>query len=175
MSRALAGYPDVSAETRERRIAKLEAERRAGHIAAERVPEAPAVPGALAQLRLRRAGQGFPIEAECRIEVAARVGDFAHQGQGLGTLAERGVGQSAFVLPLIISEGPRSHRIEDVDRPRRTPAKTLALLGAAHTAGASIGVVGTLSTTEYLPYQVARVIASLDHLSGGRAAWNVVT
>jgi transposase len=33
------------------------------------------------------------------------------------------------------------HRIEDVDRPRRTPAKTLALLGAAHTAGASIGTV----------------------------------
>ncbi|CAN5881058.1 NtaA/DmoA family FMN-dependent monooxygenase [soil metagenome] len=38
-----------------------------------------------------------------------------------------------------------------------------------------IGVVGTLSTTEYLPYQVARVIASLDHLSGGRAGWNIVT
>jgi transposase len=33
------------------------------------------------------------------------------------------------------------HRIEDVDRPRRTPAKTLALLSAAHHAGPSIGAV----------------------------------
>jgi transposase len=33
------------------------------------------------------------------------------------------------------------HRIEDVDRPRRTPPKTLALLSAAHHAGPSIGAV----------------------------------
>ena len=33
------------------------------------------------------------------------------------------------------------HRIDDVDRPHRTPAKTLAVLGAAHHAGASIGAV----------------------------------
>jgi transposase len=33
------------------------------------------------------------------------------------------------------------HRIEDHDRPRRTPAKTLALLSAAHHAGPSIGAV----------------------------------
>jgi transposase len=33
------------------------------------------------------------------------------------------------------------HRIEDADRPRRTPAKTLALLSAAHRAGASVGAI----------------------------------
>jgi hypothetical protein len=33
------------------------------------------------------------------------------------------------------------HRIEEADRPRRTPAKTLALLRAAHQAGPSIGVI----------------------------------
>lgn len=33
------------------------------------------------------------------------------------------------------------HRIEDADRPRRTPAKTLALLSAAHHAGPSVGAV----------------------------------
>jgi hypothetical protein len=33
------------------------------------------------------------------------------------------------------------HRIEDADRPRRTPAKTLAVLSAAHHAGAAIGAV----------------------------------
>lgn len=33
----------------------------------------------------------------------------------------------------------------------------------------------TYSTTYYPPFHVARTFASLDHLSGGRAAWNVVT
>ncbi|MSQ52397.1 MAG: LLM class flavin-dependent oxidoreductase [Betaproteobacteria bacterium] len=38
-----------------------------------------------------------------------------------------------------------------------------------------IGLTATVSTTYNEPYNVARVIASLDHLSGGRAGWNVVT
>ena len=44
-------------------------------------------------------------------------------------------------------------------------------------AGATehIGLGATYSTTYYTPYHVARTFATLDHLSGGRAAWNVVT
>src|ERR1700712_310526 len=44
-------------------------------------------------------------------------------------------------------------------------------------AGATrqIGLGATYSTTYYAPFHVARTFASLDHLSGGRAAWNVVT
>jgi len=38
-----------------------------------------------------------------------------------------------------------------------------------------IGLAATVSTTYSEPYQVARTFASLDHLSNGRAAWNVVT
>ncbi|MBP0625294.1 NtaA/DmoA family FMN-dependent monooxygenase, partial [Cupriavidus sp. LEh25] len=38
-----------------------------------------------------------------------------------------------------------------------------------------IGLVATASTTYNEPYHVARKFASLDHLSGGRAGWNVVT
>lgn len=38
-----------------------------------------------------------------------------------------------------------------------------------------IGLVGTVSTSFEEPYNVARRFASLDHLSRGRAAWNVVT
>ncbi|MFM9969559.1 MAG: LLM class flavin-dependent oxidoreductase [Burkholderiales bacterium] len=38
-----------------------------------------------------------------------------------------------------------------------------------------IGLTATVSTTYNEPYSVARVFASLDHLSGGRAGWNVVT
>src|SRR4029453_5529502 len=38
-----------------------------------------------------------------------------------------------------------------------------------------IGLGATYSTTYYPPFHVARTFATLDHLSGGRAAWNVVT
>ena len=38
-----------------------------------------------------------------------------------------------------------------------------------------IGVGVTYSTTYYEPFHVARVFATLDQLTGGRAAWNVVT
>jgi FMN-dependent oxidoreductase (nitrilotriacetate monooxygenase family) len=38
-----------------------------------------------------------------------------------------------------------------------------------------IGLVGTLSTTIYPPFLLARQFATLDHLSRGRAGWNVVT
>src|SRR5258707_25585 len=38
-----------------------------------------------------------------------------------------------------------------------------------------IGLVGSISTTYSEPYNVARLLASLDHISDGRAAWNVVT
>jgi FMN-dependent oxidoreductase (nitrilotriacetate monooxygenase family) len=38
-----------------------------------------------------------------------------------------------------------------------------------------IGLAATVSTTYGEPYHIARFFGSLDHLSGGRAAWNVVT
>jgi hypothetical protein len=38
-----------------------------------------------------------------------------------------------------------------------------------------LGLGATLSTTFYPPYHLARTLASLDHLSAGRACWNVVT
>jgi len=38
-----------------------------------------------------------------------------------------------------------------------------------------LGLGATLSTTFFNPYYLARTLASLDHLSGGRACWNVVT
>jgi FMN-dependent oxidoreductase (nitrilotriacetate monooxygenase family) len=47
---------------------------------------------------------------------------------------------------------------------------------ATMAAGTSrIGVGATVSTTYWEPYHVARTFATLDHMSGGRAAWNVVT
>ena len=38
-----------------------------------------------------------------------------------------------------------------------------------------LGLGATYSTTYYEPFHVARVYATLDHMLGGRAAWNVVT
>lgn len=49
------------------------------------------------------------------------------------------------------------------------------VLGVLAEATSRIGLGATYSTTYYAPFHVARTFASLDHLSGGRAAWNVVT
>jgi FMN-dependent oxidoreductase (nitrilotriacetate monooxygenase family) len=51
----------------------------------------------------------------------------------------------------------------------------IAVLGAAAAATDHLGLGATYSTTYYEPFHVARTFATLDHLSGGRAAWNVVT
>ncbi|WP_391573692.1 LLM class flavin-dependent oxidoreductase [Cohnella sp.] len=51
----------------------------------------------------------------------------------------------------------------------------LTLLSALASVTSRIGLVGTLSTSYSEPFTVARQFASLDHLSGGRAGWNLVT
>lgn len=51
----------------------------------------------------------------------------------------------------------------------------LTILSALAAVTDHIGLVGTLTVSYTEPYNVARQFASLDHLSGGRAGWNVVT
>lgn len=51
----------------------------------------------------------------------------------------------------------------------------LTLLAALATHTSRIGLVATVSTSYMPPYHVARKFAALDQLSGGRAAWNLVT
>jgi len=51
----------------------------------------------------------------------------------------------------------------------------LTLLSALSSVTSHIGLVATASTTYNEPYHIARKWASLDHLSGGRAGWNIVT
>ncbi|WP_037078753.1 LLM class flavin-dependent oxidoreductase [Neorhizobium vignae] len=51
----------------------------------------------------------------------------------------------------------------------------LTLLSAIAGATRHIGLGATMSTTYSDPFTVARAFASLDHISGGRAAWNAVT
>lgn len=52
---------------------------------------------------------------------------------------------------------------------------TFAILAALSAVTERIGLAGTINSTFNEPYEVARQFASLDHLSAGRAAWNVVT
>src|SRR6516165_9893574 len=49
------------------------------------------------------------------------------------------------------------------------------VLGVAAAVTSHIGLGATYSTTYYAPFHVARTFATLDHISGGRAAWNIVT
>jgi FMN-dependent oxidoreductase (nitrilotriacetate monooxygenase family) len=51
----------------------------------------------------------------------------------------------------------------------------LTLLSALSTHTSHIGLVATMSTSYNEPFHVARKFASLDHLSSGRAGWNLVT
>ncbi|MAC77870.1 MAG: nitrilotriacetate monooxygenase [Rhodobacteraceae bacterium] len=51
----------------------------------------------------------------------------------------------------------------------------LTLLGALCMTTSRIGIVATVSTTYSEPYNVARMLASIDHMSKGRGGWNVVT
>ena len=56
--------------------------------------------------------------------------------------------------------------------PALEPTVLLASIAAATT---HIGVIGTASTSYNEPYNIARRFSTLDHVSGGRAGWNVVT
>lgn len=52
---------------------------------------------------------------------------------------------------------------------------TFTVLAALAAVTDRLGLTGTINSTFNEPYEVARQFASLDHLSDGRAAWNVVT
>jgi FMN-dependent oxidoreductase (nitrilotriacetate monooxygenase family) len=52
---------------------------------------------------------------------------------------------------------------------------TFTVLAALAAVTTRLGLAGTINSTFNEPYEVARQFASLDHLSGGRSAWNVVT
>jgi FMN-dependent oxidoreductase (nitrilotriacetate monooxygenase family) len=56
-----------------------------------------------------------------------------------------------------------------------TSFEPMTLLPALAMVTTHLGLIATGSTTYDEPYHVARRFASLDHLSGGRAGWNVVT
>ena len=78
---------------------------------------------------------------------------------------------------LFLAEGLRLREqnglIYDLDVVGRPDTFTILTALAAVTG--RLGLAGTINSTFNEPYEVARQFATLDHLSGGRAAWNVVT
>jgi len=98
--------------------------------------------------------------------------NFKHIKQFIQTL-ERGKFDAFFmadhlaVLNMPIQALKRSATVTSFD--------PLTLLPALAAVTDHIGLIATASTTFNEPYHVARKFASLDHISGGRAGWNVVT
>ncbi len=56
-----------------------------------------------------------------------------------------------------------------------TSFEPLTLLSALAMMTKDLGLIATASTTYDAPYHIARRFSSLDHISGGRAGWNIVT
>ena len=86
--------------------------------------------------------------------------------------AERGLFDFLFLaegLRLREHQG-RIHDLDVVGRP-----DTFTVLNALAAVTTHLGLGGTINTTFNEPWELARQFASLDHLSGGRAAWNLVT
>jgi FMN-dependent oxidoreductase (nitrilotriacetate monooxygenase family) len=71
------------------------------------------------------------------------------------------------VLNMPVEALKRSHTV--------TSFEPFTLLSALAGVTEKIGLAATASTTYDEPYHIARRFASLDHISGGRAAWNIVT
>lgn len=63
----------------------------------------------------------------------------------------------------------------DVAQAARTWLEPLTVLAAVAVATQRIGLIATCSTTYTEPFNLARQFASIDHISQGRAAWNIVT
>ena len=64
---------------------------------------------------------------------------------------------------------------ENIRYSSRIRFEPLTWLSAIAAATQKIGLIATASTTYNQPYNLARLFASLDHLSHGRAGWNIVT
>ncbi|MEU7038566.1 LLM class flavin-dependent oxidoreductase [Streptomyces sp. NPDC046237] len=93
--------------------------------------------------------------------------DIAHY-QNLARIAERGKLDSVFLADSPVLHGD----------PGRRPSSKLeptVLLTALAVVTSRIGLIATASTSYNEPFNLARRFASLDHVSGGRAGWNIVT
>lgn len=97
---------------------------------------------------------GHPKDAAWAIRVARKV--------------EEGLFDAFFLADGLVGPNPQ-------EQGKAGGLEPLTLLGAIAASTSHIGLVGTVSTTFSEPFNVARMFASLDHISRGRSRWNVVT
>jgi FMN-dependent oxidoreductase (nitrilotriacetate monooxygenase family) len=89
--------------------------------------------------------------------------------QEIGRIAEAGCLQAVFLADtLAVAE-------ENFERPNFGAMDPTIVLAAVASVTKHVGLVATASTTYNEPYNLARRISTLDHLSHGRASWNIVT
>jgi FMN-dependent oxidoreductase (nitrilotriacetate monooxygenase family) len=95
----------------------------------------------------------------------------------LGRTLEEGCFDMLFFDDRLAMPGIYEGSVDQAVRLGARPVKLdlSVVLGVVAGATTHIGLGATYSTTYYSPFHVARTFATLDHLSGGRAAWNVVT
>ncbi|MBT1516556.1 LLM class flavin-dependent oxidoreductase [Bradyrhizobium sp. SRL28] len=91
----------------------------------------------------------------------------------LAALAERAAFHFVFLPDHLSVAEPDQASIARVSRNERF--EPITLLSALSSRTQDIGLVATATTTYHQPYHLARMFASLDYLSRGRAAWNIVT
>ncbi|HEY0296126.1 MAG TPA: LLM class flavin-dependent oxidoreductase [Bordetella sp.] len=94
--------------------------------------------------------------------------------RSLAQLAEQGLMDLFFIAD---TPAARTNRLEAFSRYPMfmNVFEPITLLSALAGSTSHIGLGATASTSFYEPYNLARLFASLDHISHGRAAWNVVT
>ena len=88
--------------------------------------------------------------------------------QDLATKAEAGLFDSIFLADALALG-------DDIVSGPRTGLEPITVLAALATSTSRIGLIATTSTTYTEPYNLARQFASIDHISGGRVGWNIVT
>jgi FMN-dependent oxidoreductase (nitrilotriacetate monooxygenase family) len=80
---------------------------------------------------------------------------------------------------LFIADGPGISGTDDLETLSLTSRidrmDPMTILSALAMTTQKLGLVATITTTYTEPFNVARAMASLDHVSGGRAGWNIVT
>ncbi|CAH1658358.1 LLM class flavin-dependent oxidoreductase [Chelatococcus asaccharovorans] len=102
---------------------------------------------------------------------AMRIAHFAHIAQ----TAERGLFDMVFLadgLGLRQRDNPPGSLARS---DRNVELEPLTMLAALAMVTSHIGLVATASTSYNEPFHIARKFASIDHISGGRAGWNIVT
>jgi len=114
---------------------------------------------------------GHHLAAWRHPSVQANAGTSLQAYVALAQSAERACFDAIFLADNVAANlAPGAHRAARSDR-----LDPLTLLPALAAVTQRIGLVATATTSYNEPYHIARKFATLDHLSGGRAGWNLVT